>query len=245
MFRSNAAIKIASLILTASLIIGGISSSLITLARNSTPTAIKAREFPVIVVDAGHGGIDGGAVAADGTAEKTINLAISKHLNEILSLAGFNTVMTRDDDNLISDDGAVTIRQRKSTDLKNRAKLLESYDNAVLISIHQNKFSQAKYWGAQVFYSPNAKESEALAECVQSSIVNCLQTDNKRKIKKSGSEIYLLHTAKHPAIMVECGFLSNSNELSKLKDSKYQSEIAFSIFCGIIEYIKDQSRESD
>ncbi|MBQ9107022.1 MAG: N-acetylmuramoyl-L-alanine amidase [Clostridia bacterium] len=244
MLRSKAGLKIASLILSASLIIGGISSSLITLARNSTPTAIEAREFPVIVVDAGHGGIDGGAVAADGTAEKGINLAIAKYLNEILSLAGFNTVMTRNSDDLISDEGAVTIRQKKSTDLKNRAKLLDSYDDAILISIHQNKFSQAKYWGAQVFYSPNAKESEALAERVQSSIATSLQADNKRKIKKSGSEIYLLHTAKHPAIMVECGFLSNSNELSKLKDSKYQSEIAFSIFCGIIEYIKDESRES-
>lgn len=245
MLRRKAAFKIVSLIVSVSLIIGGISSSLITLARNSTPAAIEAREFPVIVVDAGHGGIDGGAVAADGTTEKGINLAIAKYLNDILLLAGFNSVMTRSDDDLISDDGAVTIRQKKSTDLKNRAKLLDSYENAILISIHQNKFSQSKYWGAQVFYSPNTKESEQLAECVQSSIVTSLQVDNERKIKKSGSEIYLLHTAKHPAIMVECGFLSNSNELSKLKDSKYQSEIAFSIFCGIIEYIKEQNGESD
>ena len=189
-----------------------------------------------VVVDAGHGGIDGGAVAKDGTVEKDINLAISGKLKKLLTLFGYNVVMTRESDELISDEGSVSVRQQKSTDLHNRAKILESYDNAILVSIHQNKYSVSKYYGAQVFYSGNNSESAEIAQSVQDSVVELLQPENTRQIKQSGSEIFLLYTAEKPAIMVECGFMSNLEELLKLKDDIYQSQMAAAILFGINNY---------
>ncbi len=189
-----------------------------------------------VIIDAGHGGVDGGAVAPDGTVEKDINLSVALKLQKIMTLFGYNTVMVRNTDTLISDKDASTIRQKKSTDLHNRAKLLQSYDNAVLISIHQNKYTSSKYSGTQVFYSPNNESSKLLAQCIQDSVVNGLQPQNDRQIKPSGSEIYLLYTAQKPAVMVECGFLSNIEELMKLKDDKYQSSMATAVFLGINQY---------
>lgn len=189
-----------------------------------------------VVIDAGHGGIDGGAVALDNTLEKDINLLVSKKLDSIMVLFGYNTVMTRQEDSLISDKDAKTIRQKKSTDLHNRAKLFDSFDNSILISIHQNKYTSSMYYGTQVFYSPNNEQSKILADFIQDEVVNGLQNDNKRLTKPSGSEIFLLYTAQKPAVMVECGFLSNVNELLKLKNNTYQSQMAICILSGINQY---------
>lgn len=198
------------------------------------PTVIA--DFPTILIDAGHGGVDGGAVAPDGTVEKGINLQIAQKTQQWLELFGYSTVMTRTEDELISDKDATTIRQKKSTDLKNRAKLFASLGDALLISIHQNKYSESKYYGAQTFYSKNDPQSKILAQSVQDSVVAGLQPENLRAIKASGSEIYLLNTAKKPAVMVECGFLSNPGELCLLKDSDYQSKMSFCIFGGIVAF---------
>ena len=123
--------------------------------------------------------------------------------------------------------------------MENRLKEdMEKTKNAVFVSIHQNHFSQSKYSGAQVFYSKNHSNSSQLGQCVQGSIISLLQKENTRVIKQATSSTYLLNNATIPAIIVECGFLSNSRELAKLKDSKYQKEMAFSIFCGIAEYFK-------
>lgn len=217
-------------------------ASFLRLTERCSGAAILMQQIPVIVIDAGHGGIDGGAVAQDGTLEKDLNLSIAQKTERLFWLFGYKTVMTRSDDRLISDKNATTIRQKKSSDLHNRSKLLSSYENAVLLSIHQNKFSQAKYSGTQVFYSGNHPSGQLLAGCMQRSIVSALQPQNTREIKRSGSEIYLLHTAQHPAVMVECGFLSNKEELSKLKDSDYQSKIAFCILYGIIDFNSEDQK---
>ena len=200
------------------------------------PVFTSASELPVIIVDAGHGGIDGGAVGADGTIEKGINLAIAQHLEQTLRAFGFEVVMTRTEDTLIGDNNAKTVREQKSSDLKKRMKITEQYDNALLVSIHQNKYSAEKYYGAQVFYSPNDEQSKLLAGLIQQSIVSHLQPESEREIKPSGKEIYLLYYAKIPSVMVECGFLSNRAELQKLKDTEYQRQMSFSIVCGILEY---------
>lgn len=191
-----------------------------------------------IIIDAGHGGEDGGASANDGTNEKVINLAVSQRLENMLSAAGYKTVMVRSEDKLIGNNSLSTIRERKVSDIKTRLKVAEDNPNSLFISIHQNHFSVPKYSGAQVFYSPNASESMALAQGVQQSIVSFLQPDNTREIKKSGTNIYLLYHCKSPAIMVECGFLSNPAEAERLKSADYQTKMAFSIMCGIINYLE-------
>ena len=150
---------------------------------------------------------------------------------------GYDTVLIRDTDVSIHDESAVTIREKKVSDLKNRLKTVESTNNAVLVSIHQNFYTQSKYSGAQVFYSGNNPESEHLARTIQKNISDYIQTENTREIKKSGSEIYLLKKTTVPAVMVECGFLSNTEEAQRLKNENYQQEIAFIIAISISDYI--------
>jgi len=191
-----------------------------------------------IILDAGHGGMDGGTSAADGTREKDINLSIAQKLNSMLIASGYKTVMLRNDDSLIGDNSLSTVRARKVSDIRKRLEIAESYPDSVLISIHQNYYSVPKYSGAQVFYSTNSPESKILAQSVQQSVVEELQPDNSRKIKPVGSNIYLLYNCTIPAIMVECGFLSNINEAEKLKTDSYQTQMALSIMQGITDYLE-------
>lgn len=190
-----------------------------------------------IIIDAGHGGYDGGAIATDGTNEKDVNLKIAQNLKEFLTSAGFEVIMTREED--VSTDGAKG-KYNKITDLKNRLKLMEENKDAIFVSIHLNKFTSSAATGAQVFYSANDENSKLLAQDIQNTIRTQLQPENDRMIKKATSSIYILKNAKVPAVIVECGFLSNIKELEKLKDEKYQRMMAFSIFCGIIEYHNNQ-----
>ncbi|MGN0569067.1 MAG: N-acetylmuramoyl-L-alanine amidase [Candidatus Fimenecus sp.] len=197
----------------------------------------KVENSPVIIIDAGHGGEDGGAVGIDGTAEKDLNLSISLKLNEILSAMGYQTRMVRTTDTSIHNSDANTVRERKVSDIHNRAAIMNEYENCIYVSIHQNKYSGSSIWGAQTFYSPNNEESKELAQLIQASIANNIQPDNKRVIKQSGTNIYVLYNATKPAVMVECGFVSNANELEQLKNEEYQNEMAFAISNGIINYL--------
>lgn len=190
-----------------------------------------------IIIDAGHGGIDGGTSASDGTVEKDLNLQISLKINEILKSMGIKTAMTRTDDASLNNQNASTIRQKKVSDIKNRLAIINETDDAVFVSIHQNHFSQEKYSGAQVFYSKNNPQSQVLAEKIRFQLISVLQPENTREIKPSGSEIYLLHHAKVPAVMVECGFLSNYNETQLLKDEEYQRKLAFTVAMGIFDFL--------
>lgn len=192
-----------------------------------------------IIIDAGHGGEDGGAVGKDGTLEKDINLSISKKLQQFLLNSGFNVKMIRDSDISIYDEGLTHIKEKKVSDLKNRLNIVNQNENNLLISIHQNKFPENKYNGAQVFYSQNNPKSKELAENIKKSITGFLQPNNTREIKSATKDIYLLHNCKNVAVLVECGFLSNESELQKLNNEDYQSKIAFSIYCGFMEYLKD------
>lgn len=189
-----------------------------------------------IIIDAGHGGYDGGAQASDGTQEKNINLAIAKKLQEYLSLGGFNVILTRDKDEGIEDDSSKSIAKRKVSDMKKRLQIINENKDAVFVSIHLNKFTTSSPKGTQVFYSPNNEKSFELATEIQKSVVAKLQPDNERQVKKGDKSIYLLKNATIPAVIVECGFLSNSDELKLLKNAEYQSKMAFSIYCGILEY---------
>lgn len=198
-------------------------------------TGVSAAPF-TIVVDAGHGGIDGGAVAKDGTEEKGINLAIAQKLDIMLRAFGATTVMTRSEDISIHDSSAATIKAQKISDIHNRLKLVNDTPNSILISIHQNFFEQPQYHGMQVFYSKNTAESQTMAQHIQTATATLLQTDNQRKIKPGESNLYLLHKATHPSVLVECGFMSNVEENSQLKQAAYQKQLAFCITKGVLDF---------
>lgn len=190
-----------------------------------------------VIIDAGHGGFDGGAVAHDGTSEKDINLNIASTVGKMLEFNGINVIMTRTDDTGTEDDRSSTISRRKVSDMKNRLSIINNTPNSVFVSIHLNKYTASSANGAQVFYSKNNSDSSNLGDCIQKSVVKQLQNDNKRVIKQATKSTYLLYNAKVPAVIVECGFLSNAEELRKLKTDEYQKQMAFSIYNGILDYL--------
>ena len=163
-------------------------------------------------------------------------MAISKKLEQILRCMGFSVIMTRTQDDLISDPALDTIRKRKNADIMKRLEIANSTRNCVLISIHQNYFHQSQYSGAQVFYSSNHTENKELADWLQNDIIAMLQPLNTRKTKSIGSDVYLLHHCNNPAVMIECGFMSNPKELSLLKNESYQTKLAFTIALSLISF---------
>lgn len=191
----------------------------------------------VIVLDAGHGGIDGGCVSVNGVAEKGINLSIVQTLRDSLDILGFDVVCTREDDRSIHDIGVEGIAKQKLSDMKNRLDIINRYDDALVVSVHQNQFVDPRYSGAQMFYAKENDDSRRLAECMKKQFVALLQPSNERETKPVGKEMYLIHNAKSPALMVECGFLSNPDEAKLLESADYQKKVAFTILTGTQEYL--------
>lgn len=189
-----------------------------------------------IIIDAGHGGFDGGAVADDGTLEKNINLVIASNLKQLCKLGGFEVIMTRDSDKGTEVDENDSISNRKKSDMKRRLAVIEENPDAIFVSIHLNKFTTSTASGAQVFYSKNNSNSETLAENIQRTMVDLIQKENTRTIKQADNSIFLLKKSSIPSIIIECGFLSNYEELKLLKNYEYQRKIAFAIYCGILNY---------
>ena len=200
--------------------------------------SLKTNNDFTIVLDCGHGGPDGGAVAADGTAEKDINLALGYCLRDILVQNGFKVVMTREKDEFICDDHSASLREQNISDLHNRLIIAEKYNNSIFISLHMNKFSEPKYWGSQLFYSPNNENSKPLAECIRNRLTATVQKGNERPLKEMDSSVYIIYNATNPALLLECGFMSNTEELEKFKDYNYISKFAFEVFLGINDYLK-------
>ncbi len=186
---------------------------------------------PHVLIDAGHGGADGGAEGADGTLEKDINLAIARPLGDLLQVMGYTVSYTRTEDAMVDAVGD-TLRERKVSDIKNRLSLIEQAD--MTVSIHQNKFPQTQYSGTQVFYGAGSAESRVLAAAIRASVIALLQPTNTRELKKGDGSVYLLKHATQPLVLVECGFLSNETELEKLKTREYQLQMAFAIAAGVL-----------
>ena len=201
---------------------------------NSNALELKQK---TIVIDAGHGGEDGGAIGQLDVNEKDINLKISIILKDLFELGGYKVIMTRDGDYSIEDTGLGTIAARKSSDIKNRVKICSQNGIDAVLSIHQNHFQDSKYSGAQMFYGINT-DSELLAESIQKNIVENIQPENQRKIKKAEKSIYLLNHVGVPAVIVECGFISNMDETIKLMDEEYQHKMAYAIYMGADEYFR-------
>ncbi|MEG2429270.1 MAG: N-acetylmuramoyl-L-alanine amidase [Oscillospiraceae bacterium] len=209
-----------------------------TLISGITDTIIsntKLKNSPrQIIIDAGHGGVDPGAIA-NGAVEKEINLSISLILKDMLVAQGFEVIMIRDCDVSTHDQKHHTIGKIKTSDLKNRLKLIESYPNATAILIHQNKYPDSSVSGAQMFYGRKNEKSQIIAQKLQDAFQKNLQPDNKREVKKSTSSVYILNNAKNPTVLVECGFISNSKESELLRTEEYQQKVAFTIMQGLLQ----------
>lgn len=188
----------------------------------------------VVVIDAGHGGEDGGAVSADGTVESTLNLQISRRLNDLLRLLGQNTEMTRRENISIHSGDADTLHERKVSDLKNRVALVNGLENSVLLSIHQNKLpSSPSVHGAQAFYN-HVDGSADIAKSIQAALNRSINSNNAKSEKRIPSTIYLMKNITAPAVLVECGFLSNPAETDKLETGEYQIRLAVAIAAGYL-----------
>ncbi|MBE6856020.1 MAG: cell wall hydrolase [Ruminococcus sp.] len=212
--------------------------SLIGRSNEAVPViADYTQQKPVIILDAGHGGIDGGCSTADGVPEKGINLNILLTLRDMLEINGYEVKVTRDSDKSIHDKGIEGIANQKSSDMDNRLEIFNSEPDAVCISIHQNQFTDPKYSGAQMFYSDSNNSNEQLAGILQKKFAEYLQPENTREIKLCGKELFLCYYSDNPTVMVECGFLSNPEEAELLKTEEYQRKVAFTIFSGLNEFI--------
>lgn len=186
----------------------------------------------IIIVDPGHGGFDPGKPGITGLDEKDLNLKISLLLRNYLENAGAIVIMTRTtDDDVDGMDGV----KHKSKDMVQRKKLSEGGD--ILVSIHQNSFTQSSVHGAQTFYNDKSEEGKALAKSIQTSVKEVADLDNRREAK-SNTNYYVLKATNLPAVIIECGFLTNPEEEKKLNSASYQNQMALGIYLGILRYFE-------
>ena len=218
------------------LLVALLSVCMMGCAAQNTAGAPRAVQAPDYILDAGHGGFDGGASSAKGLPEKDINLQITLQLRELLERSGYTVLLTRESDTDTGAPNAATIREKKRTDIANRYRLMQEYPDAVFLSIHQNHFTQSKYDGAQFFYAPSSDASRALAGCFRDAVRAQLQPDNTREIKPCGDSVYLIYHAPGVAVLAECGFLSNPQEAERLANPAYQQQVAFALYTGILRY---------
>lgn len=192
-------------------------------------------EKNLVIIDAGHGGEDPGAIGTTGIYEKDLNLQIAYTLGNILSERGFAVLYTRTEDKLLYTEEENIKGIRKISDLKNRCKIAAEYPEAIFISVHMNSYGSPAFSGLQVYYSPENENSKLLASKIQVSVKENLQNSNNRKIK-AGKDIYILENVINTAVLIECGFLTNDEECKKLSEKEYQKQLCLAIVCGIIEY---------
>lgn len=215
-------------LIAASILIWRHSREVPTFLPNRPPDA-------TLVIDAGHGGEDGGAVSPSGVVESHINLAVAQRLKALMDLCGVKSVLLRESDISLHDPGCETLRQKKVSDLHNRVAAIEETPNSILISIHQNTFQSKKYRGAQVFFGLN-EDSIPLAQVAQDCLRAGLDQGNSRIPAQIPSSVYLMNHITCPAVLVECGFLSNPAEEQLLQTAEYQTRIAVSLTCAYLNY---------
>lgn len=220
-------------------LVTGLLCLVATLAADRTITTI-AQGIPIvryqtIVIDAGHGGEDGGAVSCTGVPESRINLEIALRLRDLCHLLGYNTCMIRTEDISVYTEGN-TLAAKKASDLRQRVRIVNSTNRGVLISIHQNTFSDNRYDGAQVFYAPT-EGSKVLADLLQSNLIIGLKQNSHRN-SKPANNVFLMQHIERTGVLVECGFLSNPEEEAKLRDASYQKKLCCVIASSLSQYFK-------
>lgn len=197
-------------------------------------------KYPTIIIDAGHGGEDGGTVGINGVLEKNLNLKIAEKLYDSLTSVGIKCVLTRSEDILLYDRNSDYEGHKKALDMQKRLNIANEYENSIFISIHQNSYPAERYKGFQAYYSQNDKRSEELALAFENAIKEKLQPTNNRTAKPSEGKIYLLEHIKSPAVLLECGFLSNSDECSLLCSEEYQDRLVAILSDALLSYISQK-----
>lgn len=192
----------------------------------------------IIVIDPGHGGEDGGAVGVNGVLEKDLNLMISESLCELFRFAGYDVIPTRTEDVMLYDKNSDYQGKKKVLDLAARLEIAKSADPELFVGIHMNAFPEQKYSGLTVYYSENSPLGKTAAEKLRSEVISCLQPLNNREMK-SGNNIYLLKRAEHPAILIECGFLSNPEECALLCTEEYRRKLSLVIFSSLSSFLEE------
>lgn len=190
-----------------------------------------------VVLDAGHGGEDGGASSADGVLEKDLNLALTLTMRDILAANGVNVILTRETDTLLYDRNVDFQGRKKKLDMAARLKIAADASDPVFVSLHMNTYPHPSCKGVQVWYSENNAASIELAKSIHQTTQDILQHENDRPVKRSGSSIYLLHHLECPAVLVECGFLSNPEEAALLANENYRQQLALTLCMGILRTI--------
>ena len=221
------ALWLGCLILFISLTLAGLHSGSRTTRSGMAAVLGNTADGFTVVVDAGHGGEDGGATSISGVQESQINLEIARRTDAFLAFLGFNTKMIRESDTAIYDATAETISEKKASDLKNRVQIANQTPGAVLVSIHQNMFEDGRYSGAQVFYAAT-ESSQELAERMQ-----------------AAETVYLMNHIQCPGILIECGFLSNEAEDLLLQDGDYQKKLALAIGVGVNGWAIEEQNERE
>ena len=215
----------------------------ITVKKNSTEVNATPSTSKVIVLDAGHGKPDEGAVGIYGTTEEAINLKITLKLKALLEEGGAQVILTRSDENGIYSSECTTIKSKKVSDIKNRVKIGNTEGVDIFVSIHLNKFEQEKYRGWQAFYQQNSEDSKMLATCIQEGLNGEITEYKNERVPLKLSNIYIMDNVKAPTVTIECGFLSNKEEAKLLEEDEYQSRLAWGIFEGIQNYFIKKETE--
>ena len=208
-------------------------------ATSNDAVSVSAEEpnLPTVILDAGHGGMDSGAVSILGDEEKHLNLAVTKKLGAFLESAGIRVIYTRTEDEML--DCKAASGSRKTRDLMGRVELAQEKPDGIFVSIHMNTLPIEKYKGLQVFYTDRNDANRALAQVLQNTVAETLQTDNTRSAKDAEGKIFILDRIDQPAILVECGFLSNREEAALLKDELYQAKLAYVLSRPILDFLAD------
>ncbi len=213
--------------------------------KDDTPTSAEPqKKYTTVIIDAGHGGEDGGTQTPSGTLEKDLNLKIAEFLKKDLESMGISVIMTRTEDKLLYDTSVNYKGQKKKLDAAARLKIVEENPNSIFVSIHMNSYVDPQYSGLQVWYSQNNPCSQPLAKTIQERNNSLFQVGNKRQTKPTGDNIYIMSKIQCPAVLIECGFLSNPREAANLCDSGYQIALSKSIAESIAEYIKNAQASS-
>lgn len=220
---------------TALILFFALSAYAASLDLSSRVETVAARlEESTLVIDAGHGGIDGGATGADGSKESDINLAIALRLQAVSAFCGQSCVMTRTDNSR----GADAQTYSEHEELVYRTELVNATPNAVLLSIHQNCYPTAQPSGAQVIYSSNG-QSELFGKLTHNNLITCLDPENRRVAEPDKNDLYVLSNVECPAILVECGFVSNYSDITKLTDTRYQTALATVLMSSYLQFVSE------
>ena len=230
-------IRIILIVLLSLIILFGIRRAHIP--KNATETSVAPNDYKTVILDAGHGYPDEGAVGNSGITEAGINLKITFKVRKLLEEKGINVILTRENENGIYNESCSTIKEMKKSDLKNRVKIGNESNADIFVSIHLNKIDQKQYWGWQTFFQKGNQESIKLATNIQDGISSVIEKDNKRVPLKI-ENIYIMENVKIPSTIVECGFLSNPEEEGILNTDEYQDKIASGICAGILKYFEEK-----